>query len=118
MLSLKEIYNRLSSELLQHQKEDKQGAEEKKVKQLQEEIDRLEAQIKGDVEAIDKLTQERDELYRNLDYTERKIEDSTAHLDNLKYNSRVLEDDNKCLKDDINNLVSRDEGKNFKYSYT
>lgn len=108
---MKEIYNRLTKELLLHQKEDKQGAEEKKVKQLQEEIDRLEAQIKGDVEAIDKLTQERDELYRNLDYTERKIEESNKHLDTLKYNSRILEDDNKCLKEDIDKLISRDQGK-------
>ena len=73
-------------------------------------IETLEIQIKQNIEAFDELRKEREELIRNLDYTDQKIRDASHHLESLKHNSNVLEKDNKCLKDDLDRHAERDEG--------
>ena len=80
-------------------------------KSRQNKIQRLQAKIKEDVKGMDELTQERADLYRNIDQKEYELRQAQASLDALKASTACLEKDNNCLKEDLNKHTERNEGR-------
>jgi chromosome segregation ATPase len=109
--SLREIFDRLNQQRTDREQEHNIDDDETRVKALETKIESLEAKIRGDLNEIDTLVDQRDDLYRNANGADAKLRETRSHLESLKHNSQILEADNKCLRNDLTKMAERDEGK-------
>jgi chromosome segregation ATPase len=109
--SLREIFDRLNKQRTDREQEHNIDDDENRVKALEAKIDSLETKIRGDLNEIDTLVDERNDLHRHADEADAKLRETRSHLESLKHNSQILEADNKCLRNDLTKLAERDEGK-------
>jgi chromosome segregation ATPase len=109
VISLREIFTKLNKQRTEGEQEHDIENDEARVRALEAKIESLDKKIKTDLTTIDTLIDERTELNRKTDLLELKLRESRSHLDSLKNNTQVLEDDNKCLKGDLTKVAERDE---------
>lgn len=111
VVSLREMFTRINKQRAEGEQEHDMDNDEARVRALEAKIESLDKKIRADLATIDTLIDERTELNRNTDLLELKLRESRSHLDSLKNNTQVLEDDNKCLKGDLTKIAERDESK-------